>query len=217
MPRKSADRSTGGSLCYLRRGLGQPVRSTRGLAHYLSARGQQPIQSLYQAARPCRPRAQPTREASDLRHTKNPLLNFQRAPKIGHAPPESGRPPAHDSGLRDFYHPAIEHRRKTEGEPFKKSRPHLYVRFSRKNYMLFWTTRPLPLSVPNPAFEYTGQPRLSARSREVWAQFGRQGVAFDSSIIHSIVLDEYLRAIRHGQNPLESARARLSDQRNTDT
>jgi hypothetical protein len=37
--------------------------------------------------------------------------------------------------------------------------------------------------------------------------------AFDNSIVHSIALDEYLEAIRRGQNPLDAARARLSTER----
>lgn len=40
--------------------------------------------------------------------------------------------------------------------------------------------------------------------------------AYDGSIVHSIDFQEYLRAIRLGQNPLEEARARRSDDQQPD-
>jgi hypothetical protein len=40
--------------------------------------------------------------------------------------------------------------------------------------------------------------------------------AFDNSIVHSIVFDEYLEAIRQGRNPLEEARARLPPEPDTE-
>jgi len=38
-------------------------------------------------------------------------------------------------------------------------------------------------------------------------------VAFDGSIVHSINFQEYLKAIRQGRNPLEEARSRVSENR----
>jgi hypothetical protein len=53
-------------------------------------------------------------------------------------------------------------------------------------------------------------PGLSQTIREMMK------AAFNSSLVQSIVFDEYLEAIRQGRNPLEEARARIPPGPDTD-
>lgn len=58
-------------------------------------------------------------------------------------------------------------------------------------------------------FDNVHDPGLSQAIREMMK------AAFNNSLVHSIVFDEYLEAIREGRNPLEEARARMSPELNT--
>jgi hypothetical protein len=60
-------------------------------------------------------------------------------------------------------------------------------------------------------FDNVHNPELEDRIREMMK------AAFDNSIVHSIVFDEYLEALRQGRNPLEEARARLLPEPGTES